>query len=101
MKKYKKAKSYYSDYWLDKSLFTPTTYRGTYRTDGSGDAYQVKTNDLIKLASYKRAISNFVRIVTNKQIPVKFSTGNDSYTDGSTVVISSKLDDAEFRLQAF
>ena len=96
MKKYKKAKSYYSDYWLDKSLFTPTTYRGTYRADGSGDDYQVKTNDLIKLASYKRAISNFVRIVTNKPIPVKFSTGNQSYTDGNSVVISSKMDDAEF-----
>ena len=96
MKKYKKSKSYYSDYWLDKSMFAPVTYRGTYRADGSGDAYQVKTNDLIKLASYKRAISNFVRIVTNKPIPVKFSTGNQSYTDGNSVVISSKMDDAEF-----
>ena len=96
MKKYKKSKSYYSDYWLDKSLFTPTTYRGGFGGSTKTDAYDVKTNDLIKLASYKRAISNFVRIVTNKQIPVKFSTGNQSYTDGSTVVISSKLDDAEF-----
>ncbi len=96
MTKYKKNKSYYSDYWLDKSLFTPTTYRGGFGGSTKTDAYEVKTNDLIKLASYKRAISNFVRIVTNKQIPVKFSTGNESYTDGSTVVISSKLDDAEF-----
>lgn len=96
MKKYKKAKSYYSDYWLDKSLFNPITYRGGFGGSTKTDAYEVKTNDLIKLASYKRAISNFVRIVTNKQIPVKFSTGNQSYTDGSTVVISSKLDDAEF-----
>jgi len=98
MKKYKKNKSYYSDYWLDKSIFAPITYRGVYAVGSGGavDAHQVKTNDLVKLASYKRAISNFVRIVTNKPIPVKFSTGAQSYTDGNNVVISSKMDDAEF-----
>jgi hypothetical protein len=89
MKKYKNHKSYYSDFWLDKSLFTPV------RVNAHGVAIDNK-NDLIKLASYKRAIGNFVNIVTGKHIPVKFSNGDQSYTDGTTVVISSKLDDAEF-----
>jgi len=72
MTKYKKNKSYYSDYWLDKSLFTPTTYRGGFGGSTKTDAYEVKTNDLIKLASYKRAISNFVRIVTNNKFLSNF-----------------------------
>lgn len=89
MKHYKNHKSYYSDFWLDKSLFAPV------RVNAHGEAIDNK-NDLIKLASYKRAIGNFVNIVTGKHIPVKFSNGDQSYTDGTTVVISSKLDDAEF-----
>ena len=50
-----------------------------------------KSHDLYKLAASKRAISNFVNIVTNQQIPVKFSTRGDSYTDGTTVVIGSQV----------
>ena len=88
MKQYKNRKSYYSDFWLDKSMFEPN------RVSHYGES--AHKSDLIKLASYKRAIGNFVNIVTGKSIPVKFSTGDQSYTDGDTVVISSKLDDAEF-----
>ena len=50
-----------------------------------------KSHDLYKLAASKRAISNFVNIVTNQQIPVKFNTRGDSYTDGTTVVIGSQI----------
>ena len=52
--------------------------------------------DHIKLASYQRAISNFVNIVTAQNIPVQFSQRGDSYTDGKVVTISSKLDDKLF-----
>lgn len=53
--------------------------------------------DVVKLAGYKRAVSNFVRIVTGRvDIPVKFSSGTNSYTDGKSVVISSKLGESEF-----
>ena len=54
------------------------------------------TIDHIKLASYQRAISNFVNIVTSKNIPVRFSKRGDSYTDGEVVTISSKLDNKLF-----
>jgi hypothetical protein len=50
-----------------------------------------KSNDLYKMAASKRAISNFVNIVTNEQIPVKFSERGDSYTDGKSVVIGSNI----------
>jgi hypothetical protein len=52
-----------------------------------------KSHDLYKLAASKRAISNFVNIVTNQQIPVKFSERGNSYTDGKAVVIGSTITD--------
>jgi hypothetical protein len=56
-----------------------------------------KASDYVRLAAYQRAISNFVRIVTARgDIPVQFSTGNDSYTDGKSVVLSARLEDNEF-----
>src|SRR6056300_116288 len=50
-----------------------------------------KSHDLYKLASSKRAISNFVNIVTNEQDPVIFNTRGNSYTDGKTVVIGANV----------
>ena len=50
-----------------------------------------KSLDLYKLASAKRAISNFVNIVTNDSIPVIYNTRGDSYTDGKTVVIGANV----------
>lgn len=60
------------------------------KSEGSGVDY-------VKLAGYKRAISNFVRIVTGRtDIRVEYSSGKQSYTDGSKVVISSKLEEKQF-----
>src|SRR6056300_137369 len=50
-----------------------------------------KSHDLYKLAASKRAISNFVNIVTNDSISVKFNQRGDSYTDGKSVVIGSNV----------
>ena len=86
-----KLKSSYSSFWLDKSLFLDE------------DKYEVtsdverRSNDIMKLVSYKRAVSNFVNIVTGMPIRVTFDErGTDSYTNGKEVVISSKMDDGEF-----
>lgn len=57
----------------------------------SMDDTQRKSHDLYKLSASKRAISNFVNIVTNQQIPVKFSTRGNSYTDGKEVVIGANV----------
>ena len=52
--------------------------------------------DHTKLAAAQRAIGNFVNIVTGKQIPVKFQNNGDSYTDGASVTIGSKIEDKNF-----
>ena len=52
--------------------------------------------DYIKLAATKRAIANFVQIVTGKNIPVKFNKKGDSYTDGHSVTISANLKTKDF-----
>jgi hypothetical protein len=55
-----------------------------------------KGKDLVALAGYKRAISNFVNIVTEDSIPVVFNSNDQSYTDGKKVVIGSNIDDKKF-----
>ena len=55
-----------------------------------------KGKDLIALAGYRKAISNYVNIVTGRSdIKVKFQ-GRDSYTDGKTVTLASNLNDKNF-----
>ena len=60
------------------------------------DVEKPKGKDLVALAGYKRAISNFVSIVTEQSIPVVFNSADQSYTDGKTVTIGSNLDDKKF-----
>jgi hypothetical protein len=65
-----------------------------------GSAYWLKETrntdenfDLIELANTQRAISNFVKIQTGKEIPVEFIANNDgdSMTDGKRILISSLI----------
>ena len=65
-----------------------------------GSAYWLKETrntdenfDLIELANTQRAISNFVKIQTGKDIPVEFVANNDgdSMTDGKKILISSTI----------
>ena len=79
----------YSSFWLDEGWDTTgSIFDGEEKKKGV---------DLIALASYRRAISNFVSIVTGESdIKVTFNSHGDSYTDGKSVVISSKLDDKLF-----
>ena len=79
----------YSSFWLDDQFDRHTSI--------FDDEENVKPKtDLIALSSYRRAIANFVRIVTEKDIPVTFKSSGDSYTDGKKVVISAKMDDKSF-----
>ena len=77
-----------SSFWLDEDFLNDDKY---------SSAQGKPKVDYIKLAGYKRAIGNFVRIVTGKDdIKVMYSSGYQSFTDGKTVVISAKLDEKEF-----
>ncbi len=76
-----KKQTSYSSYWLD---------------DVAGE-WDVEVDDpntidkAIRLAAVRRAVSNFVRILTNDPtISVKFNEGGESYTDGKTVVIAAQ-----------
>lgn len=45
-----------------------------------------------RLRKVQRATGNFVKIVTGREIPVVYSSGNQSYTDGKAVVLSADID---------
>lgn len=88
-----KGKSYASSFWYDDydtSYDVLETYGGFKPKDL--DLFK-KTNNLYKLASVRRAIANFVQIVTQKNIPVTFATKSDSKTDGKKVILSADVDD--------
>lgn len=82
-----KGKSYSygaSSWWMDDWDYSPAVY-------SSYSKKEVESKNLYKMAAHRRAIANFVNIVTGQNIPVKFSTKGDSYTDGKTVTISAKI----------
>lgn len=62
---------------------------------GLGPEFKGSGHNHTKLAATQRAIANFVNIVTGKQIPVIFK-GQESYTNGERVVISTKLEGDRF-----
>ena len=69
----------HSNYWLkDLGEFTEND-------DGTLDL------DMIHLASARRAVSNFVRILTNKAIPVYFNSKDANLTDGRVVYLSADI----------
>jgi hypothetical protein len=74
-----------SSYWFD-DIDTDFTYQVNNK----------RQIDYTKLASAQRAIGNFVNIVTGKQIPVHFQNNDQSYTDGQSVTIGSKIEDKNF-----
>ena len=74
-----------SSYWFD-DIDTDFTYKVGHR----------KQVDYTKLAAAQRAIGNFVNIVTGKQIPVKFQSNDESWTDGKSVTIGSRIEDKNF-----
>jgi hypothetical protein len=79
MNKYNNS-SYWLQDWDDDDILT----------DSMNDV-EKKSHDLYKLASSKKAIANFVNIVTNDNIKVKFNTRGNSYTDGKSVVIGANI----------
>ena len=86
--KSKKSKSYgsygKSSWWMDDWDYSPSVYSNYSQKE-------LSTKNLYKLAAHRRAIANFVSIVTGQSIPVKFSTKGDSYTDGKVVTISANI----------
>jgi len=55
------------------------------------DLKQFDDKDPIFLAKVQKGITNFVRILTEKEIPVEYAITGDSMTDGKTVYIASNI----------
>jgi len=55
------------------------------------DLHHFDDEDPIFLAQVQRGITNFVKILTGKNIPVEYAISGDSMTDGEMVYISSKI----------
>lgn len=71
-------KQQHSSYWLGGSAEDfDLEHRGT------------TTGQIIRLAAIKQSVTNFIRILTGKAIPVMYSSGYDSYTNGERVVLSA------------
>lgn len=78
-----KPKTQYSSYWIGSM-------------EKSSDEDESPSVRLIRLSSIRRGIANFVNILTGKDIPVRFSSGAQSYTTGEEVVISATSNPDEF-----
>lgn len=109
MKKQVKNTSNYSDYWFDNDYYN--NYYGGNSNNVVVKQGQLDADDeqkqtaadvqesisekavvMIKLSAFKRSCSNFVKILTGRDIPVEFNSTDASFTDGKTVVISSKVE---------
>jgi hypothetical protein len=84
----------HSSYWVDDTSVFDFDTEDVNKDEMDESA---GIDRIVKLATIRRAISNFVRILTNdSSITVKFSSGKDSYTDGKTVTISADHNTANF-----
>ena len=85
------TKKNYSSFWMDDKWDTASKFGGI-STKGSQSSDLVKS---VKLANYRRAVTNFVKIVTKKDIPVLFE-GTDSHTNGKSITLSTDIKDSNF-----
>ena len=75
----------YSDFWLDQERFSDYL-------DPSDNQDEVFSVDLIKLASVRRIISNYVDILTGDTVPVYFKAVGESYNyGGKEIYITTEI----------
>jgi|TARA_R110001592_G_scaffold83874_1_gene248399 uncharacterized protein with von Willebrand factor type A (vWA) domain len=87
--------SKYSDFWFDRQTEV-NDFLATIGRDEDDHEKPKPKKDHMGLAGHKRAIGNFVRIVSGENIPVKFMTRGDSYTDGKSVTIGANINERNF-----
>ena len=85
-------KKNYSSFWMNDEWDNHSKFDGLPSTTGYVSTDLVK---LIKLSNYRRAITNFVKIVTNKDIHVTWA-GANSYTDGQAINLTTDIKDNNF-----
>ena len=98
LKKRKKQQDYrgldlkrnYSSFWMDDDKYN--RFSGFSSHMGSSSSDLVK---LVKLANYRKAITNFVKIVTKQEVPVYWS-GSTSYTNGKSINLTTDIQEKNF-----
>ena len=76
------------DFWLDTDRYANFVEEGLDPKNKS----LVFSIDMVRLASIRSAVSNFVRILTRKVIPVYFCNAPDSFNyAGKSIYISAKI----------
>lgn len=82
-------KKNYTSFWMDDNSVS--------RFSGLSSDVRASSDiaKLIKLTNYRRAITNFVKIVTKQEIPVLWS-GDSSFTDGKAINITTSIKDDNF-----
>ena len=84
-----------------KNINQNTNY-WTGNLTGSSDMWwreeeEKKGRDVVALASYRSAITNYVNIVTGRtDIPVTYNSSDESFTDGKKVYLSGSINDKNF-----
>ena len=82
------SRTNYSNFWFDRQ----TSLVDDFLADDDVAEVKVKPKkDHIQLAANQRAVGNFVRIVSGQNIPVRYMTRGDSYTDGKSVTIAGNI----------
>jgi len=88
--------NWYSSFWFDRKTSVDDILGYDVKTGEYFDTKPKPKKDHVGLAGHKRAIGNFVRIVSGENIPVRFMSRGDSYTDGKSVTISSNINERNF-----
>ena len=76
---YKRFDNQAARYWMPKSYIE-----------------RARETNLIELASVRRSVANFVRIVTGKPIKVQYDVAGNSFTDHKVVTLSADITNDEF-----
>jgi hypothetical protein len=94
------ASSFWADEWsnYDDDNFAESYYDGETGvwTTKKLSSSESSTVEMLRLSAHRRAIANFVNILTNKSIPVKFYKKGESYTNGEHVVLSAEVKPEKF-----
>lgn len=84
------SKHTYSSFWMDQD--DDDRFGSRFADAGKASTDTVK---LVKLLAYRKAVTNFVKIVTKQEIPVMWY-GDGSFTNGKAITLSTGIKDSNF-----
>lgn len=80
----------YSSFWMDDDKYNRFSGLSSHNASYSTDLVKI-----VKLLNYRKAVTNFVKIVTKQEIPVSWY-GGSSYTDGKSINLTTDIKDTNF-----